>query len=170
MKKAISILMVSLIFSGGTAQMSRNHEQTLNLTEDITEKTKNDSTGKITKLVETIYVYPEDLGYVTYAQAKQICDKVNAQNSYGHNDWRLPLLDELSMIYRNEEKITGLVHGYYFSGLQIINEWGNAIGYSVLNMETGDRKWCRAVGDCQDYLPVDGQANLRLVRGEYVTK
>jgi hypothetical protein len=67
------------------------------------------------------------------------------------------------MIYRNKDKISGLLREYYLSGLQVINEWGETIGYPVLNMSIGGRKWC-VDGKCEDYLPVGEKANVRLVR------
>jgi hypothetical protein len=167
MKKTVNILMISLIFSVSITQCGqKTHEETPKSGEDITGKEMNDSKGKITKLGDTFYVYPEDLGYVTHVQAEQICDKVNAQKSYGHNDWRLPLQEELLIIHKNQEEITGLVDGYYHSIGTMMNEWGNTVGYHVFNMKSGETKWRPDTGDCEDYMPVDEQANLRLVRGD----
>ncbi|MDR1458981.1 MAG: DUF1566 domain-containing protein [Bacteroidales bacterium] len=157
MKKIIGILMVSLIFSGCCSAP--------NTADDNTKEVIDSSKTGLTRLVDdAIDVYPEDLGYVTYDQAAQICDSVNAQNLYEHNDWRLPTEDELFLILRNKEKVAGLVDDYYLSGAQMINEWGKTIGYLVLDMERGHHRWSRDGENYEDYLPIDGKANLRLVR------
>jgi hypothetical protein len=150
MRKTLGILVISLILVNGIAQKSK--------------QTVDNSKGKVVTLVESISVYPEDLGIVTYKQAWEMCEKINSQKMYGYNNWRLPSQDELSMIHRNKEKINGLIGGYYISGYPVMNEWGNTVGLPVLNMENGYNKWCRADGECEDYMPVDGKANLRLVR------
>lgn len=155
MKKIISILLMSVIITVGMAQKTVN-----------TQQPKHNTSGKIVKLVETLEVYPEDLGYLTCQEAEEICVKINAQKMHGHNDWRLPSQDELSMIYRNKDKINGLVEGYYLSSEQMINEYGKTIGYAVFDMTLGNRQWRRADGQFDNYMPVDEKANIRLVRND----
>jgi hypothetical protein len=148
MRKSISILVVALVF----------------LATNCTQKSAEDSNEKVVKLVETLYVHPDVLGIHSQEEAQQICDKMNAQNSYGHNDWRLPFPYDLFMIYENKDKIDGLVDGYYLGGGGAINEFGETTGYPVLDMSLGNTKWRTDTGEWKDYMPVDGKANLRLVR------
>ena len=61
------------------------------------------------------YVFPEDLGEMTYYQAIDMCKNVNSVKLHGYNDWRLPTMNELKVIYQNKSKLDGLVAGYYLS-------------------------------------------------------
>lgn len=55
-------------------------------------------------LLGYLWVYPEDLG-----NFKQVPESViralNAQNPYGHNNWRIPSPDELAVMEANAERI-----------------------------------------------------------------
>jgi hypothetical protein len=155
MRKVISVLLVIVTVSVGMAQKTKNAQQP-----------KNNASEKIIKLEKVLFVYPEDLGFVTRQEADQMCAKINAQKMHGHNDWRLPSQSELSMIYENKDKVSGLVDGYYLTGLLMINEWGNVIGYPVLDLTIGNRQWRRADGTLEDCMPVNEKANVRLVRSD----
>ena len=68
-----------------------------------------------TILLGYLYVFPEDLGKLTYKEAIEMCRNVNSVNSYGYRDWRLPTLNELKIIYQNRGKVEGLTSDYYIS-------------------------------------------------------
>lgn len=144
---------MSMIISVGMAQTTNS------------QQSKKEASGKVVKLEKILFVYPEDLGVLSHEEAEQICGKINAQKMHGHSDWRLPSQDELSMIYMDKDKISGLIKGYYLSAFPVVNEWGNTVGYPVFDMTTGNRQWRRADDAFEDYMPVDEKANVRLVRG-----
>jgi glucose dehydrogenase len=154
MRKIISILLMSVIMLVGMAQNRKDIQQS-----------KKNASDKVIKLVETLFVYPEDVGYTTGQEAGVICEKINAQKMYGYNDWRIPTEEELSMIYRNQDKVSGLVKGCYLTRAGVFNEWATLIGYRVFDMETGNCKWRRADGNFEDYMPLKEKANIRLIRG-----
>jgi thioredoxin len=69
----------------------------------------------VVTLLGYLYVYPEDIGKWTYEGAIKMCAKVNQGNAHGYNDWRLPTIDELQVIYTYKNKIKGLQDGIYLS-------------------------------------------------------
>lgn len=55
-------------------------------------------------LLGYLWVYPEDLG--TFKQVPVgVINSINAQNPYGHNNWRIPTPDELAVLEANADKI-----------------------------------------------------------------
>jgi hypothetical protein len=47
---------------------------------------------------DTIFTTPEDAGRVDILLADKLIQKFNAENAYGHNDWRLPNDDEREVL------------------------------------------------------------------------
>ncbi|MDR1553285.1 MAG: DUF1566 domain-containing protein [Prevotellaceae bacterium] len=73
----------------------------------------NEDNSDVVKLLGYLYVYPEDLGKLTHGEAMEMCKNMNAANSYGFNNWRLPTRNELKVIMNNASKVKGLKsHGY----------------------------------------------------------
>lgn len=73
-----------------------------------------DVSSPVITLLGYLHVYPEDLGVLTYKEAVDLCEKINATQPYGHNDWRLPTLQELKIMLQNKTKL-GITKGYYLS-------------------------------------------------------
>lgn len=73
-----------------------------------------DVSSPVITLLGYLHVYPEDLGLLTYKEAVDLCEKINATQPYGHNDWRLPTLQELKVMLQNKAKL-GITKGYYLS-------------------------------------------------------
>ena len=57
-------------------------------------------------------VQKTDVGYGTYYYIKYLCENTTVG---GYNDWRLPTLDELRVLYQNKTKIGGFTTNYYWS-------------------------------------------------------
>lgn len=77
-----------------------------------TQSASNES-DKVIALLGYLYVYPEDLGKLTHAEAMEMCRNMNSANSYGFNNWRLPTRNELKVIMNNKSKVEGLkTNGY----------------------------------------------------------
>lgn len=72
----------------------------------------SNSNDDVVKLLGYLYVYPEDIGEMTYSEAMSICGNINAAKSYGYYDWRLPTLEELKMIMNNKSKLQGTWNRY----------------------------------------------------------
>lgn len=65
------------------------------------------------KLIGYLWVYPEDLG--NFKQPPyQIIENLNRLNSYGHNNWRIPTPDELSVLEANAD-VVGLGDDIYMA-------------------------------------------------------
>lgn len=65
-----------------------------------------------------LYVYPEKLGKSTLSGANDKIKHLNACNSFGRNNWRLPTNDELQMIAQNLSILNYEIddqYGYAFS-------------------------------------------------------
>lgn len=50
-------------------------------------------------LLESLWVYPEDLGSHTMISAEEILWRLNKNKMFGHSDWRLPTYAELKLMY-----------------------------------------------------------------------
>jgi TolB-like protein len=81
------------------------------LAKDITSKLSN-SNGSVVVLLGYLYVFPEDLGYMTYQEAQSACANVNAVNAYGYDDWRIPSDDEVKVVQQNAGKVNLEGRGY----------------------------------------------------------
>jgi TolB-like protein len=76
------------------------------LAKDITSKlSSSNGSGGVVVLLGYLYVFPEDLGNMTYREAKSALAKINAVNPYGYSDWRLPTSEELSMMMQKRDKL-----------------------------------------------------------------
>ena len=62
-------------------------------------------------LNNSLYVFPEDIGYYTYSEAKEACETINLSKSYGFSDWRLPTLFELQVMCLS--KVEGIEKDVY---------------------------------------------------------
>jgi len=74
----------------------------------------------VTSLAEgsrAIEVYPSDLGPSHWYTAAAACDNMN---DFGHDDWRLPSVEELDLIVRNRGSIPGLSEAYYWSSTEVV--------------------------------------------------
>ena len=76
-----------------------------------------------------LMVQKEDLGEMRWSDANIAC---NNSVVGGFSDWRLPTLDELSLIYQNKQYIGNLRNSYYWSGQSKYSSW-----YYILNISNG---------------------------------
>ena len=59
----------------------------------------------------TYKVAPDPGGYISWTAANSYCENLT---SYGYDDWRLPTIDELETMYRNESSIRGFASDYQY--------------------------------------------------------
>ena len=81
---------------------------------------------KLQEYDHNLQVFPKDIGYCTYSEAVEACNAVNSAKSHGYDDWRLPTLHELGIMYRNYSKIEKMKDGVYLS-----NEKCDDGGYQI---------------------------------------
>ena len=48
-------------------------------------------------------IYPHDIGVMTYVDAEKAVKKLNEQRALGHDDWQIPSLEELRLMYKNKD-------------------------------------------------------------------
>ncbi|MBR5532268.1 MAG: hypothetical protein IKU59_03040 [Bacteroidales bacterium] len=72
-------------------------------------------------ILGNLWIYPEDLGsYPTTTLAQEVIDRLNSNNAYGHSNWRLPTLAELSVMQQEEYAYKLGIEGEY-----IYNGWND---------------------------------------------
>jgi len=81
----------------------------------ITSASNAQEKKEVVVLKDSLYVFPEDIGNLTYSEAMKACEDVNSTKSYGYSDWRIPSLTELLMMYYYYSKIGGRREGPYLS-------------------------------------------------------
>jgi len=128
--------------AGATKTASRTYRDLMPaLAEDLSKKLFASDGGQVVKLLGYLSVFPEDLGNMTYDEATKMCKNVNSVNLYGYNDWRLPTLDEVKLIYQNRAKLDGLTSGYYLSSQYSYNVctncYNSVAGYLGYNFSCG---------------------------------
>lgn len=89
---------------------------------------------KITEGGVSYLVLPYDLdnaymgeGAVSDEEAKQLCENLVA---YDYNDWELPSITVLSLIYKNKSKIGGFANQYYWSSTYVTGGYYNSIDFA----------------------------------------
>ena len=110
-------------------------------------------------LQDSLYVFPEDIGFYTYSEAIEACKTVNSDKLYGYSDWRLPTSSELLMIYHYYSKIEGRKPGPYLSNSKEINADGYRIIYLVDAFTLKGEKPAE-----YHFKKYASQGNIRLVR------
>ena len=61
----------------------------------------------------------EDLGILNWEDAINKCKSYRAG---GFNDWHLPTLKELDLLYQHKDTADGFIHYYYWSGEELTNQ------------------------------------------------
>lgn len=89
---------------------------------------------KITEGGVSYLVLPYDLdneymgeGVVSDEEAKQLCENLVA---YDYNDWELPSITVLSLIYNNKSKIGGFANQYYWSSTYVTGGYYYSIDFA----------------------------------------
>jgi len=78
---------------------------------------------------QQIYVLPADLDLVmTFNDAAKAVEKLNAQKTLGHSDWQVPSLEDLFVLYRNQNE--GALKGTF-----------NTSGNKVIGFDYPDWYW-----------------------------
>lgn len=95
MKKITVLLIVLSLFVFGN-QFVFSQESPINI-----GKSKS---GKVETVLRYLHVYPEDLGKFK-KNPVNVINEVNRQSLNGHNNWRLPTDEELSLMYANGEML-----------------------------------------------------------------
>lgn len=94
-----------------------------------------------------LMVQAVDLGIANQNDAERMCKNSTIA---GYTDWRLPDLDELTVLYNNKYKIGNLQEENYWSS---VRNYNSSYG-QVLNMNDGSTYW----------MDGDGKHNVRAVR------
>jgi hypothetical protein len=145
-----------------TAGMTRSGSQTYRslmprLAEDIVSRLSTPTEDNVVVLFGFLYVFPEDLGNLSFSEAQNIIRSINAGSLHGHNNWRMPTLEELQMIYQNRQRINGLSNMYYISSTST-SVWPNSDMRSGVNFHNGST---RAPNSGSDFA---SRGQVRLVR------
>jgi len=113
---------------------------------------------------QQIYVLPADLDLVmTFNDAAKAVEKLNAQKTLGHSDWQIPSLENLLVLYKNQDegKLSGAFtknkynsydfpdwywsstsHHYYLSYVHVIRF---SDGYDIWDAKDVNHLSCRPV-------------------------
>jgi hypothetical protein len=70
--------------------------------------------GSVVTLYGYLKVFPEDLGTFP-SPPNSVISAINADKSYGYNDWRIPTSEEMALIKANRSKIAGIGNGEYMT-------------------------------------------------------
>jgi hypothetical protein len=58
---------------------------------------------------EQVFTLPEDLdGLMNFEKAQECAARLNRGKALGHDDWRLPTREELTLLFNNKARIAGL--------------------------------------------------------------
>lgn len=93
--------------------------------------TANDNSDMDYVMLGDLYVQTKDLSSeegLNWESANRLCENSNVGD---FNDWRLPTIDELAMLYTNKDVIGGFDEINYWSGT------GESYNYYCLNFNTG---------------------------------
>jgi len=69
---------------------------------------------QVVTLYDYLYIFPEDLGYFSTIP-DNIISAINNNTSYGHNDWRVPTIEEMALITGSRNKIANLSANQYMT-------------------------------------------------------
>jgi hypothetical protein len=67
-------------------------------------------------------VMKEDFGKMTWWDALEACDKLNAAEDRLHSEWHIPTKKEMTILFENKDKIGGFKDDVYWTGEQVINQ------------------------------------------------
>lgn len=100
-----------------TAGVTKNSSQTYRslMPELASQLSSKLSASSLPCIQGYLYVYPESLGCTTLYGAKEKIKHLNAVNSFGRNDWRLPTIEELKLIANNKQILSYEISGCAFS-------------------------------------------------------
>lgn len=87
--------------------------------------------GKTSDGKKDIYAMPEDIEVaMSFNDAAKAVQKLNSQKAFGHDDWQIPSLDIVHVLYKNQNKgflggtfntiggISSSKHNWYWSSTQ----------------------------------------------------
>ncbi len=160
--------------AGVTKTTSKTYRDLMpTLAENLTKKLISSDDGQVIKLLGYLYVFPEDIGMWTYEDALKICANVNASNLYGYNDWKIPAISELQLIYTYKSKFENLqiglncCDGIYLSNDKHLSSSGTYSGQKCFSMGCGNALYYyKTSSGCWESSSIskDLKANIRLVR------
>ena len=81
-----------------------------------------------TIIIGNLEILSEDIGKITYVDAKTACEKLNINGTY---DWRLPSKEELLLMYSNKERIGSFYNGFYWSKENTLTREIYALNFQV---------------------------------------
>ena len=129
MKKLLLFGAVFALFACGTDNTSLKEKEL-----ELKEQEKQPQTVLIGKLE----IMSKDLGRMTWFEAKEACDDLG-------EGWRLPTLKELNIMYKNNEKIPGLLDQKVKAAI----DGGYDIEYWSSD-EGGKGAWCKNIANCMN--------------------
>lgn len=161
--------------AGVTKNSSKTYRDLMpTLAENLTKKIISTDGGQVVKLLGYLYVFPEDIGEWTYEDALKMCANVNAGNLNGYNDWRIPTVSELQLIYTYKSKFENLqtgsscCDGVYLSKDEYLSYGTTYSGQKCFSMGCGNALYYYKNYNnvCEDsyYISKDSKAHIRLVR------
>ena len=107
--------------AGVTKTASKTYRDLMpTLAEDLTKKLVASNDRGVVKLLGYLYVFPEDLGsfadtgYHDKTIPWDMIATLNQNNTYGHNNWRLPTKAEMMLLIENVNKLNLIGRDYYF--------------------------------------------------------
>ena len=105
-----------------------------------------------------LYTTPDDvIGIRNWSESASYCTSLLA---YGHQDWRMPTKDELSVLFNNSVENGGGIPGFNLTGIRPAGWYWSSTPFDGFNAWTQNFR----TGRQHDYLDVYGEA-LRCVRG-----
>jgi TolB-like protein len=120
--------------AGVTKTASKTYRDLMpKLAEDLVTKIVGTDDGSAVCLLGYLYVFPEDLGELTWDEAQKVLRNVNAAKLYGYSDWRIPRIDEMKTILNHRSKLEGIkkTDVYYLAGEPIEENPGRYYGYII---------------------------------------
>jgi hypothetical protein len=72
----------------------------------------------VVTLQGNLVVYPKDMGNMDYAEALEVCEKLNESKSFHFDDWRLPTLSELKILTSSGGKVKNILPRKRYGSLE----------------------------------------------------
>lgn len=76
----------------------------------------------VSGFIQQIFAMPTDLSAtMTFNEAAEAVEKLNAENALGHNDWQIPSLDSLRILQKNQNE--GYLKGTFATASSGVCDW-----------------------------------------------